>query len=333
MARRHYPPLQCCLLLLLLLLLLTLMTGCGEVDGEDVDLPAPSPPPGENRSPAAAAGADRTTHIDLVTVLDGSASFDPDGDPLDFSWTIIAQPPGNAGTLSAADTATPFFTPTAAGDYEIRLTVSDGRGGFGSDTVLITAVTPGTNLKPVADAGPDRSVFSGTSVALDGSGSRDPDGEILQFEWEIFSQPPGGLAVLSASQTANPFFTPTANGSYTMRLTVRDLQAATATDTVIITVFPPGANLPPVAAAGADTSVTVGAVVMLDGSASRDPEGFPLTFSWTLFSPAGSLAALGDADTPTPFFRADVGGTYRAELLVSDPQGATARASVTILAR
>lgn len=288
---------------------------------------------GENRSPAAAAGADRVTHINLPTVLDGSASFDPDGDLLDFLWTIAAQPPGNAGTLSAADTATPFFTPTAAGDYTLRLTVSDGRGGFGSDTVLITAVTPGTNLNPIADAGPDRSVFSATSVALDGSGSRDPDGEILQFEWDIVSQPQGGLAVLSASQTANPFFTPTVNGSYTMRLTVRDLHGATDTDTVEIAVFPPETNLPPVAKAGADQSVAAGAVVMLDGSASFDPEGFPLTFSWTLFPPAGSLAVLSEADTPTPFFRADVGGSYRAELLVSDPQGADARATVTILVR
>ena len=62
--------------------------------------------------------------------LDGSASSDPDGDPLTFTWT------GSFGTVSGS-TASMSLSP---GTYVITLTVRDGRGGSSSDTLLVTVV-------------------------------------------------------------------------------------------------------------------------------------------------------------------------------------------------
>jgi len=96
---------------------------------------------------------------------------------------------------------------------------------------------------------------------------------------------------------------------------------------------PPGTgNRAPVANAGAAKTVATGAAVALDGSASSDPDGDALTFSWALQRPATSAAALTGATTSKPSFVADVAGSYVATLTVSDGN-LTASASVTITAQ
>ena len=96
---------------------------------------------------------------------------------------------------------------------------------------------------------------------------------------------------------------------------------------------PPGTgNRAPVANAGAAKTVATGAAVALDGSASSDPDGDALTFSWALQRPATSAAALTGATTSKPGFVADVAGSYVATLTVSDGKVATS-ASVTITAQ
>lgn len=58
-------------------------------------------------SPIPDAGADQTAASGALVSLDGSGSFDPDGDPLTYEWT---QTDGPRVGLSKADTATPTFT-------------------------------------------------------------------------------------------------------------------------------------------------------------------------------------------------------------------------------
>jgi mono/diheme cytochrome c family protein len=77
-------------------------------------------------------------------------------------------------------------------------------------------------------------------------------------------------------------------------------------------------NGAPSANAGDDQRVEAGANVMLDGSGSSDPDGDPLSFSWSLAVPDGSSAELAGADTEMPSFITDAVGSYQAELTVSD---------------
>jgi len=97
--------------------------------------------------------------------------------------------------------------------------------------------------------------------------------------------------------------------------------------------LPPPVNQPPVANAGPAQAVATGALVVLDGSGSSDPNSDTLTYSWTLSSvPPGSTAALSAANTVSPTFVPDVPGTYVATLVVNDGTVNSPPATVTITA-
>ena len=92
-------------------------------------------------------------------------------------------------------------------------------------------------------------------------------------------------------------------------------------------------NTAPVASVGANQSVATGTSVTLNGSASSDADGDPLTFAWSLTTkPAGSTANLAGATTATPTFTPDIAGTYIASLTVNDGKVNSAPATVTITA-
>ena len=80
-------------------------------------------------------------------------------------------------------------------------------------------------------------------------------------------------------------------------------------------------NNPPIANAGADqtSNVLAGDAVILDGSASSDPDGQALGYMWSLkTTPPGSEAELSDSNSDKPSFIADIAGTYVAGLTVND---------------
>ena len=111
-----------------------------------------------------------------------------------------------------------------------------------------------------------------------------------------------------------PTFVADVAGNYNIVLTVSN-GAGVDSSTVTVTT----GNSPPVANAGPNQSLSVGSTVVLNGSASHDVDGDPLTYSWTLVSvPSGSLAALNGPTTVSPTFVADRVGTYKAQLLVND---------------
>jgi len=93
------------------------------------------------------------------------------------------------------------------------------------------------------------------------------------------------------------------------------------------------ANSPPVSDAGSNQTVNVGDSVTLDGSNSSDADGDPLTYQWSLETPAGSNATLSGGTTVTPTFVPDVEGTYTATLVVNDGTTDSATDSAVITAQ
>jgi Peptidase family M28/PKD domain len=78
-------------------------------------------------------------------------------------------------------------------------------------------------------------------------------------------------------------------------------------------------NTPPIADAGPDQFVFIGATVHLDGSGSSDEDGDPLAFIWSFIDkPVGSTAVLSDPYIMNPMFVADKSGIYILQLVVKD---------------
>ena len=267
--------------------------------------------PAENTAPVADAGPDQTVFVGDTVTLDGSGSFDADGDALTFGWAQVSIPTGSAAALSDPSAVMPTFVADVFGDYVFELIVVDGQAASGPDLVVITT----TNSPPVADAGPDQAAFIGDTVALDGSGSFDVDGDPLTFYWTLSFAPAGSAAALSDQTAVMPSFVPDVSGAYIIELIVNDGLAGSFPDTVTVSTV----NSPPVADAGPDQTGFVGDTIVLDGSGSFDADGDALTFSWSLITtPVGSAAVLGGAATVNPTFSIYLRGTYVAQLVVND---------------
>jgi hypothetical protein len=157
---------------------------------------------------------------------------------------------------------------------------------------------------PVALAGDDQAVAEGSPVGLDGSDSYDPDDGPPSFTW---LQTGGPAVALDFTNPRKPTFTSPFVGPsgaiLNFELAVSDGLDA-ATDSVAIVVE--NVIHPPTADTGPDQTRSEGQPVTLDGSASQDPDGDALGFTWSQVSgPAVALA--GDSTTMPSFTAPQVG--------------------------
>lgn len=184
---------------------------------------------------------------------------------------------------------------------------------------------PPANRAPVANAGPAQQVGLGQQVFLDGSKSRDPDGDPIRYLWRQTS----GIAVsLIDSTSASPqFLSPNSEGVLTFTITVRDNRGGSSADGTVVLVV--SATQPPSANAGADQVVGVSSNVTLHGSGS-DPFGGPVIFSWRQYSGSPTVT-LSDPGSPQPTFTAPAAATTLGfELTVTDDDNRSALDSVTV---
>jgi predicted extracellular nuclease len=268
-----------------------------------------------NAAPVASAGEDVSGRTGAAIQLDGRGSLDPDGDPLTFTWEVT-DPADGALTLSDPSSALPTATGTRAGTWTVTLTVSDPQGLESTDSVVVTVFE---NAAPVADAGADLLATVGAEVALDGSGSTDPDGDPLTFAWTIVEAPDGSTAALDDAASAQPRLTPDLEGDYVAELVVSDGALTSAPDRVTVTATVVSANNRPLAAFSLLGPYRLGSTVLLDASTSRDPDGDPLTFQWTVSTaPTGSSASVADATSVATTLVPDAVGSWAVTLVVND---------------
>lgn len=196
----------------------------------------------------------------------------------------------------------------------LSIVVTDSAG---NDSPASTVIV---NAPVVAHAGDEANAVTARPIALDGSASHDPDGDLLTFRWTPVQAPQGSTATLSDPLVPNPQLIPDVPGEYVFALVVHDGLAESPPASVAVRAL--SGNAPPNARAGRDRTALVGTAVSLDGRASHDPNQDALSFRWSLTSiPAGSAltdAAIAGRESPTPQFVPDVPGIYVLTLRVSD---------------
>ncbi|MFH1147987.1 MAG: PKD domain-containing protein [Pseudomonadota bacterium] len=195
-----------------------------------------------NNVPSADAGADQTVQENCPVQLNGSLSYDPDGESLSFTWSQISGP---SVSLADQEMASPSFTAPSVGlegaTLVFELTVTDG---IASASDMVTVIVENVNHVPVAHAGSDQTVDERRPVSLNGSGSSDPDFDSLTFQWIQISGPE---VVLSDPTGPTPTFTAPlvqpGGAALVFQLTVNDGLANSQANEVTVTVM--NANDPP----------------------------------------------------------------------------------------
>jgi PKD repeat protein len=125
-----------------------------------------------NTAPQAVVLATPQTGAAPLTVsFDGTASSDPDGDPITYAWDLDDDGDFDDGTGSTAS-----WTYATDGDRTVRLRVTDGRGASGTAS---TEVVVGSEPAAVIDAPEGGSTFAvGDRIAFSGHGDDPQDGAL-----------------------------------------------------------------------------------------------------------------------------------------------------------
>ena len=253
-----------------------------------------------NRAPVADVGPDKNAKTGYSVSLDGSGSFDPDGDSITYyNWNF-----GDGNTASGMTTSHTYST---SGQYTVSLEVSDGTN-TDTDSCLVTVAQ---NHAPVAQAVIDDTIIVGVTAHFSATGSYDPDGDSLTYLWDFGdNQSDSGFSVTHIY---------TATGNYTVTLTVSDGYLE-SDDICPVTVLPTPNNAPSVNA-GSDRMIIYPVnYASLDGTVTDDglpdPPGV-VTVLWTKQSGPGTVA-FGDANAVDTTATFSDFGTYVLRLTADD---------------
>jgi hypothetical protein len=178
-----------------------------------------------------------------VTLL-GDGSYELDGDPLTYAWSITAKPAGSAASIANATSVDASITPDLNGSYGIKLVVTDTTTG---DAAVSTASIQVGGYLPVAVISkPQVSLLLGGTVTDTAASSYDPQALPLTFDWQILAAPAGSTATITGSSTTSSVsFTPDVAGTYTLTVTVSN-GTLSADGVLTITAFAPTAGTVPI---------------------------------------------------------------------------------------
>ena len=181
-----------------------------------------------NHPPVADANGPYLGMVGIPVSFDGSGSSDPDGDPLTCEWDM-----DNDGEYDDAFGVMPTHTFLSVGIFTVGLSVSDGMGAEGRDSAAVTIMDmPVASFTESAHVAP-----VGTPITFDPSGSYDPDGPIILYEWDFDGD---GVYDLSTTTLSIVSHTYTIPGTYTVTLRVTDFHGNSDTASNVKTITPLG---------------------------------------------------------------------------------------------
>ena len=191
--------------------------------------------------------------------------------PGDSALTVTAASSTDGATFGSPEAVTNGADLTVADGRYLKVAVTFQRATGGQSPVLYD-LTILANRPPVADAGGPYTVDEGSTVALDGTASNDPDGDTLTYDWDLDND----------GTFETPGATPTFAGVdglviQTVVLKVCDPYGECDTDATSVTVN----NLPPTANAGLDQTVYRNDIVSLAGTWTDPAAAYDNPYAWT----------------------------------------------------
>ena len=262
-------------------------------------------------------------------IVDGSGSTD-DTPLKSWLWELVSGPVGYQQELDAQSIIT--LSDLTAGNYTVKLTVTDEDGEADSTTATIEVVKD-KDYPPKAVAGEDIVIYLPVNNAtLNGNQSTDDHG-IVTWEWtKVKAEGEADLpADISGARSQFLAVSNLVKGQYSFLLKVTDEAGQSDEDDVKVYVKPP-TNLPPVVSAGSDQALSLPLPFLtLDGSQSHD-DGNITKFSWSLVSaPSGAGAPVIHSPGAAVTNVTSLGvGSYTFKLTVEDNSGNSASDAVEV---
>ena len=265
--------------------------------------------------PTANAGGPYAAGSNTAVTFDGSLSASADGSALTYDWDF--------GDATAHGTGVaPAHAYTTNGVYTVTLVVTDGAG-----TPSAPATTTATiNRPPIAVIANAPYVGAeGQSTKMSSSGSRDPDGGSLTYDWDFGD----GTAHSSSSGPSHKYVQ---DGVYSVTLVVTDANSAkSAPVTTTATI----SNLPPTLTAIGPTSAFPVDYPFSVSGAFTDPgkaDTHVASIDWgdgTSTSPSKVKETSGAGTTGDTHTYA-VAGSYTISIQVTDNAGGAATATLPL---
>ncbi len=177
--------------------------------------------------------------------LDGTASYDPDGDRIFYLWKIVETPQDSKAILGNSSEPIAVFFTDVPGEYRISFRVSDGIEE--SNEVIVRISVRNVLLLPVAVIDEKEvDVTLGEEASASGVLSFNPEGENLNYVWELKEMPASSTGfVIDATSPVFRFIPDVPHGIYSATLKVSNRYGESGTDSVSFYVLnrPPKARI------------------------------------------------------------------------------------------
>ncbi|WP_272967455.1 PKD domain-containing protein [Alteromonas australica] len=153
--------------------------------------------------------------VSTIDVVDGEMVYsETDARVIDTTPPVVTNNGPSTITITVGDAYTPDFSTNEGmlsidnpvdtntpDTYTVTATSTDAAGNVGSATQTVIVEEEPVNQPPTANAGPDQSVAAATQFTLDGTGSQDIDGTIVEWRW---TQTTGDTVTLDLEDPARP---------------------------------------------------------------------------------------------------------------------------------
>jgi chitinase len=196
-----------------------------------ISTPPPPPPPPPNQPPVITSVTAEKEVPTLTQTQVAAVASDADGDTLTYQWSA------SGGTITGEGSSITWTAPAASDNYTIKLTVSDGKGGNATQSIIIAAIDKPNHPPSIAgltiDGAPPASENAARqwvtkSIHCQAS---DPDGDKLSYLWRTT-----GGKITGEGSTVD-WTSPGINGEYTITVVVSDSRGGRVEGSIVFKVL------------------------------------------------------------------------------------------------